>query len=154
MTQGKFSQVHAVPQPTNFVPGNSYRLSPSEGGSHARTCTGHSAARVPSPLKAFQRILGLMASASSVLQLGLLDMWPLQYWLKPRVPPHAWRHGRVRVKMNQACVAALAPWTNYQWIERGVPLGMVYRRKVVLIDASNLGWGALCDGKPAFVLWS
>ncbi len=34
------------------------------------------------PLKEFQRMLGLMASESSVLQLGLLHMQPLQYWLK------------------------------------------------------------------------
>ncbi len=103
----------------------------------------------PRPLKAFQKMLGLMASASSVLQLGLLHMRPLQYWLKPRVPPHVWRHGHLRVKVNQAWDAALAPWRNHQWMERGVPLGMFYRRKVVLTDASNLGWGALCDGKPA-----
>ncbi len=36
------------------------------------------------PLKAFQRMLGLMAAASPVLQLGLLCMHPLQRWLKPR----------------------------------------------------------------------
>ncbi len=29
----------------NIVPGNSYRLNLNEGSSHARTCTGHSAAR-------------------------------------------------------------------------------------------------------------
>ncbi len=66
--------------------------------------------QVPHPLKAFQRMLGLMASASSVLQLGLLHMWSLQYWLKLWVPPHAWRHGCLRVTVSQACVAALAPW--------------------------------------------
>ncbi len=64
-----------------------------------------------------------MASASLVLQLGLLNLRPLQYWLKPRVPPHAWHHGRLCVKVNQACVAALAPWKNHQWMEQGVPLG-------------------------------
>ncbi len=41
------------------------------------------------PLKAFQRMLGLMAAASPVLQLGLLRMRPLQRWLKPRVPHNA-----------------------------------------------------------------
>ncbi len=56
--------------------------------------------------------------------------------------------------MNQACVAALAPWKNHLWIERGMPLGMVYRRKVVSTDASNLGWGVLSDNKPAFGFWS
>ncbi len=43
--QGQFCQECAVPQPTDIVPGNSSRLSPNEGGSHSRMCTGHSAAR-------------------------------------------------------------------------------------------------------------
>ncbi len=95
-----------------------------------------------------------MASAFLVLQLGHFHMRPLQYWPKPRVSPHAWRHRRLRIKVSQACVAALDPWKDRQWMERGVPLGMVCRRKVVSTDASNLGWGALCDGKPAFGPWS
>ncbi len=111
-------------------------------GSHARTCTSYSAARSfiqtrTRPLKPFQKMLGLKASASLVLQLGLLHMRPLQYWLKPRVPPHAWHHGWFRVKVNQVCVAALSPWKNHQWMEWGVPMGMVYRRKVVSTDISN-----------------
>ncbi len=65
--------------------------------------------RVPRPLKLFQRMLGLMASASSALQLGLLYMQPLQYWLKPRVPPHAWCQGLLRIRVSQASIAALAP---------------------------------------------
>ncbi len=94
---------------------------------------------VPRPFKAYQCMLVLMALASSVLQLGLLHMWPLQYWLKPWVPPHAWRHGRLRIIVSQACIAALAPWNDRQWMEQGVPLGMVCRRKVVSTDASSLG---------------
>ncbi|KTG05299.1 hypothetical protein cypCar_00029241, partial [Cyprinus carpio] len=39
-----------------------------------------------------------MAQKKKVLQLGLLRMRSLQYWLKPRVPSHAWHHGRMRVK--------------------------------------------------------
>ncbi|KAL0192323.1 hypothetical protein M9458_010619, partial [Cirrhinus mrigala] len=56
--------------------------------------------------------------------------------------------------VDQACVEALIPWKNSQWMERGVPLGMVCRRKVVTTDASNTDWGALCDGKPAFGHWT
>ncbi len=50
------------------------------------------------PVKTFQKMLGLLAAASPVLQLGLLRMRPLQYWLKPQVPSHAWRHGRLLVR--------------------------------------------------------
>ncbi len=93
------------------------------------------------PIKAFQRMLGLMAAASPVLQLGLLRMRSLQRWLKPRVPPHAWRHRRLHIRVSQACVTALAPWKNARWIEKGVAMGMICSRKVVTTDASNTGWG-------------
>ncbi len=93
------------------------------------------------PLKAFQRMLGLMAAASPVLQLGLLRMRPLQRWLKPRVPPNAWRHGRLHIRVSQACVTALAPWKNPRWMEKCVAMGMVCNRKVVTTDTSNTGWG-------------
>ncbi len=106
------------------------------------------------PLKAFQRMLGLIAAASPVLQLGLLRMRPLQRWLKPRVPHNAWRHGRLHIRVNQACVTALTPWKNPQWMKKGVAMGLVHSRKVVTTDASNTGWGALCEGKPTFGHWS
>ncbi len=78
------------------------------------------------PLKLFQRMLGLMAAASPVLQLGLLRMRPLQCWLKPRVPHNAWRHGRLHIRVNQACVTALTPWKNPQWMKKGVAMGLVH----------------------------
>ncbi len=106
------------------------------------------------PLKVFQRMLGLMATASPVLQLGLLRMRPLQRWLKPRVPHNAWRHGRLHIRVNQACVTALTPWKNPRWMKKGVAMGLVYNRKVVTTDASNTGWGPLCEGKPTFGHWS
>ncbi|XDV14461.1 hypothetical protein PO909_014706 [Leuciscus waleckii] len=70
------------------------------------------------PLKKFQKMLGLMASASSVLQLGLLRMRPLQFWLKARVPRRAWASGLLRLRVNQKCVTALKPWRS----ERLVPI--------------------------------
>ncbi len=106
------------------------------------------------PLKVFQRILGLMAAASPVLQLGLLRMRPLQRWLKPRVPHNAWHHGRLHIRVNQACVTALTPWKNPRWMKKGVAMGLVHTRKVVTTDASNTGWGALYEGKPTFGHWS
>ncbi len=90
------------------------------------------------PLKVFQRMLGLMAAASPV-------------W---RIPHNAWRHGRLHIRVNQACVTALTPWKNPRWMEKGVAMGLVHTRKVVTTDASNTGWGALCEGKPTFGHWS
>ncbi len=98
------------------------------------------------PLKAFQRMLGLMAAASPVLQLGLLHMRPFQRWLKPRVPPNAWHHGCLHITST--------PWKNPRWMEKGVAMGMVCNREVVTTDASNTCWGALCEGKPTFGHWS
>ncbi len=149
-TLGQFCQDCTVPQPTNFVPGNSYRLNVSHQNLHWPFSSSrlHSNG-VPQPLKAFQRMLGLMASASSVLHLGLLHMQPLQYWLKPRVPSQT-----PPCQGEPGLRCSSGPYKNHQWMERCVPLGMDYRRKVVSTDASNLGWGALCDSKPAFGLWS
>ncbi len=39
-------------------------------------------------------------------------------------------------------------------MEKGVAMGLVHTRKVVTTDASNTGWGALCEGKPTFGHWS
>ncbi|KAL0180346.1 hypothetical protein M9458_025788 [Cirrhinus mrigala] len=43
---------------------------------------------------------------------------------------------------------------DHQWMEWGIPLDIVCRKKVVSTDASNSSWGALCDGKLAFGYWS
>ncbi len=105
-------------------------------------------------LKEFQRLLGLMASASAVCHLGLLHMRPLQLWLKTRVPWTAWTSGCLSIAVTRGCIEALAPWRNPNFFSRGVPLGLVTSRVVVTTDASTLGWGAVCEGMPASGQWS
>ncbi len=105
-------------------------------------------------LKEFQRLLGLMASASAVCHLGLLHMRPLQLWLKTRVPWTAWTSGRLSIAVTRGCIEALAPWRNPNFFSRGAPLGLVTSRVVVTTDASTLGWGAVCEGMPASGQWS
>ncbi len=83
------------------------------------------------PLKAFPKMLGLMAVASPVLQLGLLYMRPILFWLKQRVPSAALRHGRHRVTVTRACVLALARLRDLLWLKQGVILHTAHRRKVV-----------------------
>ncbi len=105
-------------------------------------------------LKTFQRLLGLMASASAVCHLGLLHMRPLQLWLKTRVPWTAWTSGRLSIAVTCGCIEALTPWRNPDLFSWGVPLGLVTLRVVVTTDASTLGWGAVCEGMPASGRWS
>ncbi len=132
-------------------------LDSNESRIHARSCSGHAKTQGllqewhHSPHKSVSDDAG--PNALPVLQLGLLRMQPLQRWLKPRVPPHAWRHRCLHIRVSHACVTALALWKNPRWMEKGVAIGMVCSRKVVTTDAFNTGWGALCKGKLAFGHW-
>ncbi len=56
--------------------------------------------------------------------------------------------------MTRACVSALARCRDLFWLKQGVTLDTANRRKVVITDASNKGWGALCEDKPTIGLWS
>ncbi len=105
-------------------------------------------------LKEFQRLLGLMASASAGCHLGLLHMHPLQLWLKSRVPWTAWTSGRLSIVVNRGCIEALMPWRNPDLFSWGVPLGSVASRVVVTSDASTHGWGTVSKGMLASGLWS
>ncbi len=58
--------------------------------------------------------------------------------------------GRHHVMVIRACVSALARWRDLLWLKQGMTLDTAHRRKVVTTDASNKGWGALCEGKPTF----
>ncbi|XDV39639.1 hypothetical protein PO909_008842 [Leuciscus waleckii] len=127
------------------------RLSPQRAVDIQRTANSF---RCGASVKKFQKMLGLMASASSVLQLGLLRMRPLQFWLKARVPRRAWASGLLRLRVNQKCVTALKPWRANDWYQSGVSLGTSSRVKVVSTDASTSGWGALLEGRPFFGQWS
>ncbi len=100
------------------------------------------------PLNAFQKMLALIAAALPVLQLGLLHVRPIQFWLKQRVSSAAWHQGHhcITVTMNR--------WRDPLWLKQGVLFDTAHRRKVVTTDASNKGWGVLCEGKPTFGLWS
>ncbi len=68
-------QEHTVTQPTSFLPGHSYRLSADDSNCLSGVSRNNSTPRgslkegTARLLKAFQRMLGLMAVASPVLQL-------------------------------------------------------------------------------------
>ncbi|KAI2652659.1 Gag-Pro-Pol polyprotein [Labeo rohita] len=105
------------------------------------------------PLKHFQRLLGHMAAAAAVMQLGLLHMRPLQHWLHDRIPRWAWHRGTFRVDVTPECCLLFSPWSDPGFLRAGVPLGQVSRHVVVNTDASTTGWGAICNGQVASGSW-
>ncbi len=92
-----------------------------------------------------------MAAAASACQLGLLHMKPLQLWLQDRVPPRAWRGDEA--PCHNAFISLMS-WFGTAMYKQGTAMGRVVRRIVVTMDASLSGWGALCDGRPAFGVWA
>lgn len=82
------------------------------------------------PLKCFQRAMGLIAAASMVWHLGLLQMPPFQLWLKIRVPVSVWHAGSMCILVTCRCLETLAPWMDPALYAQGVPLGQICERKV------------------------
>ncbi len=75
-------------------------------------------------LKEFQRLLGLMASASAVCHLGLLHMRPLQLWLKTRVPWTAWTSGRLSIAVTRGLHRSSGSVAQPEFLQPGSPPGV------------------------------
>lgn len=98
------------------------------------------------------RLLGLMASVISVVQLGLLWMRDFQRWVAAlRLCPR--RHLSRRVKITPACVLAPCPWEDRTLLATGVALGAVSSRVTMTKDASRSGWGATMLGRAVNGTW-
>ncbi|KAL0183542.1 hypothetical protein M9458_019238, partial [Cirrhinus mrigala] len=139
-TQGQFGQERTASQPMNLVSGSSFQLDPDEGNSRARSSSGNTAAR------------GLIQNWSlSPPQNVSKDARPYGLSIpSAKVRPASYAAPSVLAETMGSISCVASRTFAYQ----GGPLGMVCRRKVVTTDASNMGWGALCDGKPAFDLWT
>ncbi len=81
-----------VTQTAGCLSGNDLRLCPNAGMDYTGTIPDYSAVSLKlgtiRPLKVFQRLLGLMAPASSIIPLGLLHMRPLQLAQSPCSIPY------------------------------------------------------------------
>ncbi len=51
-----------------------------------------------------------------------------------------------------AYIPGWAPWKNSHWMEQGMAMGMICRRKVIMTDASKMSC-PLWEGKPLFGHW-
>ncbi|XP_049326792.1 uncharacterized protein LOC125787056 [Astyanax mexicanus] len=98
------------------------------------------------------RMLGLMASAISVVKWGLLMMRDFQRWVASlRLCTH--RHLNRPVKVTAACMTALRHWRDPVVLTTGIPLGGMSARITLTTDASLLGWGATLMGRAVNGAW-
>ncbi len=151
--QGQFRQKRTVSQPTSIVPGYSSGLSSHESGDSARTRSGHSETRGHlqerhrSPTQSVSENAGPHGRSIASVTAGPA----------PHAPPST-----LVETTGDACTyqgeSGLCdspdPLEEPTWMKKGVAMGLVHSRKVVTTDASNTGWGALCEGKPTFGHWS
>ncbi|KAI2649876.1 Transposon Ty3-G Gag-Pol polyprotein [Labeo rohita] len=100
----------------------------------------------------YQKMLGLMASASTVIPLGLLHMRPFQLWLKAR-GFHPRANPRRQIKVTRRGLRTLSPWLRPRFLTLGPTLGAPCRRRLLTTDASLVGWGAVLEGRPAQGKW-
>ncbi len=142
--QGQLCQEHTVTQPMGFVPGSSYRLSADDNNSLSGTSHDNSApcgllqGRYRPSAQSFPENAGPYGSGFTGTSVGSAS--------------HATHP--VLDEAESSIRGLASRWRDPFWLKQGVILDMVHRRKVVMTDASNKGWEALCEGKPTFGLWS
>ncbi|KAI2655571.1 Transposon Ty3-I Gag-Pol polyprotein [Labeo rohita] len=100
----------------------------------------------------FQRVLGLMAAASTVIPLGLLHMRPFQLWLRAR-DFHPRANPQRQIRVTRQGLRTLSMWFRPRFLTLGPTLGPCCRRKMLTTDASLKGWGAVLNGRPAQGIW-
>ncbi|XP_054870821.1 uncharacterized protein LOC111570364 [Amphiprion ocellaris] len=125
----------------------------SRKGDGFRACLSRFTLHSLIPFRLCLRLLGQMASAILVVQLGCLYMRDFQRWVSSlRLDPV--RHGAWRVTVSAPCVMALCRWHHPTFLVKGVPMGPILSQKVVTTDASMSGWGSICEGRCVRGIWS
>ncbi len=158
--QGQLCQEHTVTQPMSIVPEHSYRLSADDsnclsGASHDDSePRGFLQGRERPSTQSFPENAGPYDSSYASTSVGsaLHATHPVLAEAEGSICSLAsWTH---RLTVTRVCVSALALCTDLLWLKQGVILDTTHRRKVVMTDTSKKCWGALCEGKPTFGLWS
>ncbi len=89
------------------------------------------------------RLAGMLAAATPVVRLGMLNLRPFQRWL---IGKHlsAKTQKYTLVKVTYAAWQSLKPWRSKEFLMQGVALGPPpARREIVTTDASQQGWGGV-----------
>ncbi len=99
-----------------------------------------------------RRLLGLMATASHVLPLGLLHMRPFLWWMRQLSIRSTGPATRL-IRVSRSCFRTLLIWRDPTFLWSGVRIGYRYNH-MVTTDASMTGWGTVFEGRPAHSVWT
>ena len=106
-----------------------------------------------STAKAWQRLLGTMASVVDMIDLGLLRMRPLQRHLQSYYGQHSDLQSTV-IPLTEECRPLLSWWTLPLNLSRGTPFQDSRPRATITTDASLLGWGATFNTQMTSGRWT
>ncbi len=99
-----------------------------------------------------RRLLGLMATSSHVLPLGLLHMRPFLWWMRQLSIRSTGPATRL-IRVSRSCFRTLLIWRDPTFLWSGVRIGYRYTH-MVTTDASMTGWGTVFEGRPAHSVWT
>lgn len=103
--------------------------------------------------KEWQRLLGMMASVTDMLDLGLLRMRPLQRYLGSLYDQQTDRQS-TEVPLQEGCRPFLSWWTRPSNVSSGRPFQDRRPKATVTTDASLLGWGATFNAQVTSGRWN
>jgi hypothetical protein len=103
--------------------------------------------------RVLSRTIGLLNSVAGFVELGRLNLRPVQFWLASH-----WSQKDadwdVSIRSDPELVQALSPWLNQSWLLAGIPLVTPTPTLTLFTDASLSGWGATLGDLHAKGSWS
>ncbi|KAL0173747.1 hypothetical protein M9458_029715, partial [Cirrhinus mrigala] len=97
----------------------------------------------------FSEAIEACGSRSRGLATWLFHIRSLQHWLHDRILRWAWHHGTLRVGIP----LSVATFSDAVFLRAAVLLGQVSRHKALISEASDMSWGAICNGQAALGSW-
>ena len=100
-----------------------------------------------------QRLLGLMASTTSVIQHACLKIWSLQVWYLSLFNPISDSPMKL-LRVTPELAAQLEWWNTPHHLFISRPFAPLQFTMQITTDASPTGWGAHCNGLHIHAVWS
>ena len=106
----------------------------------------------PHSPRELQSFLGLINFLSPIVDLGRLQVRPIQHWLAFR-----WDHSLAAIDLpltvTPDLLEAIGVWSDTGWILQGVPLLSLKPDLYLCTDSSLEGWGASLSGRDVKDVW-